>query len=78
MLDYKNERVYPLAEFCRELSAVRGVERGPRTIRDWIKNGCNGLGGERIKLEGITICGSLHTSLEAYDRFVEAQNQGHD
>ncbi|MHC4431729.1 MAG: hypothetical protein ACYTBS_07810 [Planctomycetota bacterium] len=77
MIDYRKERTFPLSELSRELAAARNIERSAFTLRRWINDGVE-VRGRRHYLDSINIGGVRHSSLEAFDRFVEAQNQTRD
>lgn len=68
MIDLENEKLMRVSELRRKLK----LENPPRedTIRLWIKDGRIGSDGERHKLEVVNVGGIIHTSMEAYHRFV--------
>jgi len=72
-IDLKRERIYRIIDFKKVLKAERGIYRSSQTIYLWMKNGVESVNGV-VKLERVTLCGAWHTSIEAFDRFVEAQS----
>ena len=74
MLDYRTEKVYPLSEFVRELAATRNIDRSEDAVRRWIVDGAT-VNGSRVTLDAVRVNRSWHTSIEAFDRFVAAQNR---
>lgn len=49
------------------------IRRSVRTLKRWVLNGAIVKSGHpvRVKLEVVCVAGSLHTSLEAIERFLE-------
>ncbi len=64
-----NERLYSL----REIRPKLPVRRSLRTLKRWSIVGATAKrgSGPRIRLEVVCVAGSLHTSLEAVERFLE-------
>lgn len=68
-IDVLNERLFSLDDFGKKIPR----RRCRATIEKWIKTGAkySRFTPERIKLEAVIIGGVLHTSLEAYERWVQ-------
>lgn len=62
----------PLRELRRHLPLKRDV----KSLRNWIQKGVKVPGrSHRVHMEAVWIAGDLHSSVPAYRRFVEAQNE---
>lgn len=63
------EKLYSLSEIRTRLP----VRRSLRTLKRWVYDGASAKAGHavRVKLEVVCVAGSLHTSLEAIERFLE-------
>jgi ABC-type molybdenum transport system ATPase subunit/photorepair protein PhrA len=66
------ERLYTLTE----LAQVLPIKRSRQTLYRWAVYGANGAGKKKVWLESKVISGVLHSSVEAYHRFVERSNSG--
>ena len=55
----------------RELSRKIKLRRTPHNLGVWCKDGLQSATGKQIKLEYVEIGGAYHSSIEAYERFIE-------
>ncbi|MFO0806064.1 MAG: DUF1580 domain-containing protein [Gemmataceae bacterium] len=70
-----NETVLTLPQACSLYPGTRGASRKhPATLTRYIRKGCRGAAGVRVKLEAIRDGGRYLTSREALDRFHERLN----
>lgn len=67
---WQKERLMSLGELTHHINIVRN--KG--TLRNYIKKGV-WVDGVNIKMEAKRISGVYHSSVEAYFRFIDAQNQ---
>lgn len=69
LMTLTKERLYSLSEIRGKLP----VRRSLRTIKRWVYDGASVKSGhvERVHLEVVCVAGSLHTSIEAVERFLE-------
>jgi len=68
MIDTSREVTYSLEKLAKKIPQ----RRSHHTIRRWVKDGCTprGYTGKPIKLEYIIVGGCMHSSVEAYQRWV--------
>jgi hypothetical protein len=55
----------------RELSRKVKIHRHSRTLSAWCTTGLQASNGKRVRLECVEVGGSFHSSIEAYERFIE-------
>ena len=73
--DTSQEKPLTMSELVHTLREKRQVERARQTLSVWIKVGRLRKSDKRmIQMDGMQIGGQLVSSLEAYDRFIEALN----
>lgn len=71
-----NIRTETVIELLDAPKYVPGRKLGKATFRRWVNVGVvkRGTGGERVFLEAFRIGNVIHTSVEAIERFLVAQN----
>lgn len=68
-----NEKLISLSQACARFPGSRGAERKhPATLTRYIRKGCRGLNGQRVRLEAIRDGNRFLTSEEALARFIAA------
>lgn len=69
MINVLSERTYALSELARKLP----TRKNRNTLTSWCKTGIKPtrLSPNRIRLEYVIVAGVMHSSLEAYQRWVE-------
>lgn len=69
MIDLEKEQLYSLRYLAEQLPKLNGKARHPATLRRWVEQGSHG-----VRMEAVIIAGVWHSTIEAFRRFVEAQN----
>lgn len=67
-----NEKLYTLREIARDNRIA--VRRSHATLKCWVYDGAVNLSGDHVSLDVWKVANVNHTSLEAIDRFLTAQN----
>lgn len=67
-----NEKLYTLKEIYSDKRNI--VRRTYATLKDWMYDGAVNLSGDHVRLETWKVANVNHTSLEAIERFITAQN----
>jgi len=66
------ETLYSLSQLCSDKRF--NVRRTYRTLLLWAEEGAKNLSGDTVRLECAEVSGVKHSSFEAFQRFIAAQN----
>lgn len=73
--DRTKETALTMGELAHEIKKKWGDEWTPRTLSLWITIGrVRRSDKEVIQMDGMQLGGNLHSSIEAYERFIEELN----
>lgn len=71
MIDFRKEELLPLSQLRRHLPGKPQYA----TLWDWCTRGrTNRATGKHVKLEQVSLPSGMHSSLEAFTRFLKALN----
>lgn len=74
-IDTSKEKPLTLGELAMAVLKKWQVDRTPRTFKKWIEDGRERKADHKtIHLDRIYIGGVLHSSMEAYERFIDDLN----